>query len=114
MLRSAARRWLLGTAALVIGCRADPRPVEPAVDARAGRVPLAVPALSTSATPTAIDPPPAPAPSADAEPPASDPENRTKPPLASADLDARAAHLLDAIVKNEPALADDFFFPRDP
>jgi hypothetical protein len=43
-----------------------------------------------------------------------DPENRTKPPLASEDLTERASHLLDALVKGDAALADDFFFPKEP
>lgn len=43
-----------------------------------------------------------------------DPDNRTKPPLTSADLDERAEHLFRAIVENDPALGDDFFFPREP
>jgi hypothetical protein len=43
-----------------------------------------------------------------------DPSNKTRPPLASADLDLRAAHLLDAIAANDPATADDFFFPKAP
>ena len=43
-----------------------------------------------------------------------DPLNRSKPPLASSDLDERAQHLFDAIAQNEPSLGDDFFFPRDP
>jgi hypothetical protein len=43
-----------------------------------------------------------------------DPSNKMKPPLTSADLDERAAHLLDAIAQNDPAKADDFFFPKGP
>ncbi len=43
-----------------------------------------------------------------------DPENRTKPDLVSNDLTERAEHLFRAIAENDPALADDFFFPRDP
>jgi hypothetical protein len=45
---------------------------------------------------------------------APDPENKTLPPLTSADLTERAGHLLRAIVDNQPALADDFFFPKEP
>ena len=55
----------------------------------------------------------APSESATAEPPP-DPANKLRPPLTSADLEERAAHLLDAVVKNEPAAADDFFFPKAP
>src|SRR6185436_10924076 len=45
---------------------------------------------------------------------APDPANKTKPPLTSRDLEERAAHLIDALVQNDPALADDFFFPKAP
>jgi hypothetical protein len=44
----------------------------------------------------------------------SDPANKARPPSTSADLQERAAHLLTAIVKNEPAVADDFYFPKEP
>jgi hypothetical protein len=43
-----------------------------------------------------------------------DPANKLRPPLTSADLEERAAHLLEAVAKKEPALADDFFFPKAP
>jgi hypothetical protein len=43
-----------------------------------------------------------------------DPANKSRPPMTSADLEERAAHLLEAVAKNEPALADDFFFPKAP
>jgi len=43
-----------------------------------------------------------------------DPLNKAKPPLTSPDLDERAAHLIEALVQNDPALADDFFFPKEP
>src|SRR5262245_6655608 len=43
-----------------------------------------------------------------------DPDNRAKPSLASDDLSQRAEHLFHAVAENDPALADDFFFPRDP
>jgi hypothetical protein len=46
--------------------------------------------------------------------PAPDPANQLRPPLTSADLEERAGHLLEAIVKNEPSIADDFFFPKAP
>ena len=45
---------------------------------------------------------------------APDPGNRAKPELASDDLSQRAEHLLRAVVENDPALADDFFFPEGP
>jgi len=48
------------------------------------------------------------------EAPLPDPENRTKPPLASADLTERAEHLFRAIVENDVSIGDDFFFPKEP
>jgi hypothetical protein len=45
---------------------------------------------------------------------AADQDNRAKPPLTSQDLSERAEHLLRAIAENEPTLADDFFFPKEP
>jgi hypothetical protein len=45
---------------------------------------------------------------------APDPANKTRPPPTSDDLSERAGHLLDAIAQNDPAVADDFFFPREP
>jgi hypothetical protein len=45
---------------------------------------------------------------------APDPENRDKPELTSDDLSERAEHLFRAVAENDPALADDFFFPREP
>ncbi|WP_437670901.1 hypothetical protein [Sorangium sp. So ce131] len=41
-------------------------------------------------------------------------DNKIKPPLESEELTARAQGLFDAIVKNEPALADPFWFPKEP
>lgn len=43
-----------------------------------------------------------------------DPLNKSRPPPSSEDLQERAAHLIDAIAKNDSALADDFFFPKAP
>jgi hypothetical protein len=43
-----------------------------------------------------------------------DPENKSKPDLESADLTERASHLFEAIVKDDPSLGDDFFFPKEP
>ncbi|WP_437934822.1 hypothetical protein [Sorangium sp. So ce341] len=40
--------------------------------------------------------------------------NKILPPLESEELTARAGALFDAIVKNEPALADPFWFPKEP
>lgn len=54
-------------------------------------------------------------PAAGAPPPqASAPENAVQPPLTSDELTERAHHLFDAVVRDEPELADDFFFPREP
>ena len=41
-------------------------------------------------------------------------ENRRMPPLSSPDLTERAKHLFQAIAENQPELADDFFFPKEP
>lgn len=54
------------------------------------------------------------APSGSAVEPIPDPANRTRPPPTSPDLQERAAHLVDALVSNDPKLADDFFFPKAP
>jgi hypothetical protein len=43
-----------------------------------------------------------------------DPENKTKPQSTSEELNARAKALFEAIVKNEPALGDPFWFPKEP
>ena len=43
-----------------------------------------------------------------------DPANKTRPPPSSADLEERAARLLDAVARNDPPSADDFFFPKAP
>ncbi len=40
--------------------------------------------------------------------------NKILPPLESEELTARARALFDAIVRNEPALADPFWFPKEP
>jgi hypothetical protein len=45
---------------------------------------------------------------------APDPENRRMPDLVSQDLTERARHLFRAIVEDQPALGDDFFFPKEP
>lgn len=41
-------------------------------------------------------------------------DNKVLPPETSKDLQARAAALFEAIVKNEPALGDPFWFPEEP
>lgn len=56
---------------------------------------------------------PAPAASVEAEH-VVDPQNRSKPPLESADLTERAHKLFDAIKADDPEIARDFFFPREP
>jgi hypothetical protein len=90
-----------------VGCRQQPAP-------RPAAVAKAAPAASSTPAPSAV-PSSAPAPSASPEDPfATDPENRQKPDLESADLTERAGHLLEAIATGEPRRADDFFFPRAP
>lgn len=42
------------------------------------------------------------------------PQNGAMPALVSDDLTERARHLFEGIVRDEPELADDFFFPREP
>jgi hypothetical protein len=94
----------------------DPAPVAPASQAVApapsARASEAAAPASEPAAASALPAPAAlPSPASSA---AVDPENRIKPPLTSDDLVERASHLLDAIVRGEPSLADDFFFPRAP
>jgi len=43
-----------------------------------------------------------------------DPENKVKPPETSEELQARAKALFEAIVKDEPAIGDPFWFPKEP
>lgn len=43
-----------------------------------------------------------------------DPTNKIKPPATSEELQARAKALFEAIVKDEPALGDPFWFPKEP
>lgn len=50
---------------------------------------------------------------ASAAPPRDD-QNADLPPLESKDLSDRAAQLFEAIKTGKPALADPFFFPREP
>jgi len=88
----------------VTGCRAEHARAEPASLASA----LVAPAPAPAVAPVPLDSAPAVAGSP------SDPENRSKPELASGDLTERAQHLFEAIAQDEPALGDDFFFPRDP
>ncbi|WP_434041976.1 hypothetical protein [Sorangium cellulosum] len=54
------------------------------------------------------------APPADAGDAAFSATNKILPPLEGQELTARASALFDAIVKNEPALADPFWFPKEP
>ncbi|WP_437619301.1 hypothetical protein [Sorangium sp. So ce1151] len=41
-------------------------------------------------------------------------DSKVEPPLESKDLTERASALFDAVVKNEPALAEAFWFPKEP
>jgi hypothetical protein len=71
---------------------------------------------SPGATPlaSATAPPAASAPDLATSEHKADPANKSRPPQVSDDLQERAAHLIDAIVKNDASLADDFFFPKAP
>lgn len=72
----------------------------PVVDAGAD----AAPALDASAPQDA----------AAAAPPPPDPKNQVPPINEGADLEARARGLFDAIVKDDPALGEAFWFPMEP
>jgi hypothetical protein len=74
---------------------------------------MVVLAVCLSRGPLAHSDPSKPAATANAETPV-DPQNGVRPASDSADLQQRAEHLLQAIAKLEPKLADDFFFPRAP
>lgn len=85
---------------------------------------LAAPTLSATpgpvrpAAPSASTPAPASAsahPSASGSPPqAIDWKNKAKPELQSAELEQHARALLEAVIKDDPELGKDFFFPREP
>jgi hypothetical protein len=66
---------------------------------------------TASATATAADDAGAPPPAKDAD---YDPLNKAKPPTDSEELQSRARGLFDAIVQNNPALGEDFWFPKEP
>ncbi|MET0591102.1 MAG: hypothetical protein ABW133_00280 [Polyangiaceae bacterium] len=109
--------FLFGTA-----CRRE-EPPSAIVATLDGAAPPAVPgspSTSSSSTVTALPAPPSAADSAPPAPPAQeaehrpDPLNKSRPPASSEDLQERAAHLIDAIAKNDASLADDFFFPKAP
>jgi len=75
---------------------------------------LMAPAASSSAPADVRATPDAAATDAVADAEAIDWKNKAKPELQSAELEQRARALLDAIVKDDPDLAKDFFFPREP
>jgi hypothetical protein len=54
------------------------------------------------------------APTVLADEPKREPQNGEMPAMTGDDLTERARHLFDAIVRDDPELADDFFFPREP
>ncbi|AUX45607.1 hypothetical protein SOCE26_071020 [Sorangium cellulosum] len=134
-------RVVVGALAMVMGCAApgptpEARPAESAQPSSAGAPPKATAAAGAGAAEAASAPPaedtggaalpqdggaaaatPQQAPDAGAEADAAATfaaDNKIKPPLASEELTARARGLFEAIVKNEPALADPFWFPKEP
>jgi hypothetical protein len=108
----------------VIGCHEQRGP-----DLGAPATPSAPVAPATPSAPIApraspapcVSPPASAAPSAEPPPSArndapfaTDPENRQRPQIESADLAERARHLLEAISTGDLSRGDDFFFPRAP
>jgi hypothetical protein len=106
--------------------RAESPPASAAVAkaASSSPIPSAPAAPPIVNLPDAGDPDAAPAPAetakTEAPPPTEaapapiDPENKTKPPETSEELQARAKALFEAIVKDEPPLGDPFWFPLEP
>lgn len=120
---SARRRAHLGAAAVAValglsGVACGAKGASPAPSSSAA----ASAATTASASPPASAPPPASAsaaPSASAPPAASaappeDPKNLALPPTDGEELQTRARALFDAIVKDEAAAADPFWFPKEP
>lgn len=98
---------------LSCGEKATPTPT---ATSAAPSAPEPPPATTTTETPTATAT--ATASSTAAAPPAKDPDhdpaNKARPPIDSEELQSRARALFDAIVQNNPSLAEDLWFPRDP
>ncbi|MBI5531764.1 MAG: hypothetical protein HY898_03540 [Deltaproteobacteria bacterium] len=102
---------------------AAPSQTQPANHPARSSAPAAstAPAAAPSASGTAADasapsatPDAAPEAAADAAADAIDWKNKAKPELTSAELDAHAKALLEAIAKDDPEIGRDFFFPREP
>ncbi|AGP39129.1 hypothetical protein [Sorangium cellulosum] len=105
------KQVVAGALAVIAGCaaRAAGRAGAPApAPAQDGGASAAADAATTDGAPPPGSPPAA---GADATAIAT---NKILPPLESEELTARARALFDAIVKNEPALADPFWFPKEP
>ncbi len=81
---------------------AAPATAAPAASSAAPALASAAPAASSAA------------PAASAAPRPADPENKIRPPLESEDLTGQARKLFEAIKADNPAMAADFFFPREP
>lgn len=104
--------------------------MSPGASARASAAPTAPTALASAPPPILPDAgnpdaaPPASSAQAEAQPqtPTSpeaapapvDPENKTKPPETSEELQARAKALFEAIVKDDAPMGDPFWFPKEP
>src|SRR5689334_16848376 len=113
------RQWstalLAGALSACGGDKASPSATTTTSSAAPQAASAAPPAPSASAVPTATA---SAAEDAGAPPPAKDadydPANKTKPPIDSEELQSRAHGLFDAIVQNNPALGEDFWFPKEP
>lgn len=126
--RRSATASLVGAAALLLSssCERSEPPgagIAPAANVAAASSSTPVvraPQASASSSPAVpIDPPSVSASasagnSAGAEPEAVDPDNKTLPPFDGPELEASARDLFDAIVRDDPSKARDFFFPREP
>ncbi|XXY14209.1 hypothetical protein WME88_38815 [Sorangium sp. So ce216] len=134
-------QFVVGALAIGMGCVAptptpDARPADSAQPSSAGASPKATSTAGAGAAEAASAPPSedagaaalpqdggtdavnreqAPGAGAEADAPATfAADNKVEPPLESKDLTERASALFDAIVKNEPALAEAFWFPKAP
>src|SRR5262249_10299071 len=109
MLLRRRHRFAEATLGIVLvsasGCRGETRNLSG---------PVAGASVAQRTEPDSESDPPAALPSAAAPDHTPDQHNRTEPLLVSADVTERASHLFDAIVRGEPSLGDDFFFPKEP